>query len=316
MRKLIRVNRGVLYQNIRKYDEALEDFYSDGQWDSLLNASYIHMMRGEYEKGLDLYRVRPTAKSWDKSVRSLGELRGKDVLVVHEQGYGDSIQMARFIPEIVGVAKSVKWATRTALASLLQFNFPQIEVIDCSEEKARALSYKTDAYILVMDMWEACGLKIEGKPYLKPDGRSPAMPAGRRIGLAWRGRTSFANDHNRSMSLDQIWPPIPNATFVALQKDLRDDERRLFDGSVLYDDFLGLAAVISNLDCVLTVDTAVAHLSGALGVKTALLLPYSCDWRWGQEGSTTGWYDSVRLFRQPSFGEWGPAVGTAAAWLT
>lgn len=323
MKAMIRVNRGVLYQNIRMYDEALEDFMSDGEWDSLLNASYIHLMRGEYDKGLELYSVRPTSRSWPNSVRSLEELRGKDVQIVHEQGYGDSIQMSRFVPDVLAVAKSVKWTTRTAMAPLLRANFPQIEVIDCSEERARAISLKLDAHILVMDLWEACGLRVEGKPYLSADSAAvaqmrPRLPEGRRIGMAWRGRTTFANDHNRSMKLSEIWPPIAKATFIALQKEELPDEEKstgIFDGGSLYSDFLGLAAVLANLDCVLTVDTAVAHLAGAMGVKTALLLPYSCDWRWGNTGSTTGWYDSVRIFRQPTFGDWGPAVGGAAAWL-
>jgi hypothetical protein len=245
------------------------------------------------------------------------------VLILHEQGFGDSIQMARFVPQIAAVARSVHWTTRTALMPLFAENFNILGVTfsDGGDVKAAALVYKHDAFVLVMDLWQTCGLGINGDRYLyvKPE---PALqmqarlPPGLKIGLSWRGRTEFANDHNRSAALKDFLPDIPGATFVSLQKDLRDDERPLvFDGGGLIDNFADSAALISCLDAVISVDTATAHLAGALGIPTAILLPYAADWRWGASGATTPWYDSARLFRQPDFGNWAPALAAAAAWL-
>jgi Glycosyltransferase family 9 (heptosyltransferase) len=326
LRQIIRVNRGVLYNSIRRYDEALADFMSDDSTEARLNASYIHLMRGNFWQGLELYRARPSATRWGAKLHRLEDLRDKNVLILHEQGFGDSIQMARFVPKICGilsgVARSCHWTTRTALMPLLAKNFPDVTFSDGGDVKAAALIYKHDVFVLVMDLWQTCGLEISGKPYLGFDRplrdairkRLPAGPNGPYIGLSWRGRTDFANDHNRSASLKDFLPDIAGATFVSLQKDLRDDERPfVFDGGALFSDFAESAALISCLDAVITVDTATAHLAGALGVPTAILLPYAADWRWGESGETTPWYDSVRLFRQPDFGAWAPALAVAAA---
>jgi|ERR1700728_3970608 len=320
LRNIIRVNRGVLYNSVRRYDEALEDFLTDNSPESRLNAAYIHLMRGEYWQGLELYRGRPSVKRWGAKLHKLEDLRDKNVLILHEQGFGDSIQMARFVPKIASVARSVHWTTRTALMPLFAPNFPNVEFSDGGDVKAAALIYKHDAFVLVMDLWQTCGLEIDGNRYLSPDPERAIkmfdrLPKGRKVGLSWRGRTDFANDHNRSAALKDFLPSLP-ATFVSLQKDLRDDERHLvFDGGALINDFADTAALMSCLDAVISVDTATAHLSGALGIPTAVLLPYAADWRWGESGETTPWYDSARLFRQPDFGVWPSAASWVRCWL-
>lgn len=144
-----------------------------------------------------------------------------------------------------------------------------------------------------------------------------ALPRGPCIGLSWRGRPEFSNDHNRSAALKDFLPrSLSGIKLISLQKDLRDEERPyVFDGGALCNDFADTAALMTQLDAVISVDTATAHLAGALGRPTAVLLPYACDWRWGESGDTTPWYDSVRIFRQPEFGAWAPAVAEASAWV-
>lgn len=321
-RGLIRVNRGVLLATMRRYTEALEDFGADGSQESQLNAAYIHLAHGDYEKGLALYRQRPTAKN--RRLRKLDELAGKSVLILHEQGFGDSIQMARFVPQVAAVAKSVHWTTRTALMPLLAYNFPNVRFSDGNDIQAAALCQKNEVVVLVMDLWQTTGLETRGGQFLRAcplrvEKMQAVLPPGRRIALSWRGRTSFANDHNRSMTIDALAPlfigSLAGARFVSMQKDLRADEFGVFDGGALINDFADSAALIACCDAVITVDTATAHLAGALGIKTAILLPYAADWRWGIEGDTTPWYDSARLFRQPAYGAWAPAVAAAAEWL-
>ena len=325
-RELIRINRGVLLQAIGRYDFALADFESGNDDQSRLNAAYIHLARGNFEHGLVLYRSRPTVKQWRAPLHRLENLAGKRVLILHEQGYGDSIQMARFVPQIAAVAKSVHWITRRALEPMLAHNFPDVTLSYGDDVHAAAMIYKHDAFVMVMDLWQTCGLEIEGKPYLRApfkfddiwdrpiEGLSHARP---NIGLAWRGRVDHENNRARSAEFDRWRPALAaaSATYVSLQKDVRDDEREgLIDGGAPFDDFAGSAALLSCLDAVITVDTAVAHLAGALGIKTAILLPYAADWRWGTQGTTTPWYDSVRLFRQPAFDAWEPVIHDALAW--
>ena len=328
LRQIIRVNRGVLYGSVRRYDEALADFAADQSFESRLNAAYIHLMRGDLERGLQLYRQRPAVRQWRAPLHSLEELAGKSVLILHEQGFGDSIQMARFVPQVAAVAKPVHWTTRTALMPLLAGNLPGVTFSDGDTLAASVLVNKHDAFVLVMDLWQTCGLRIDGGPYLRADPQRiermrERLPPGRKIGLSWRGRTEFANDHNRSMTFGDLQSAISEflmeTIFVSLQKDLSQRDwitpiPDVFDGGALIDNFADSAALISCLDAVISVDTATAHLAGALGVKTAVLLPYAADWRWGESGDSTPWYDSVRLFRQPDFGTWAQPVAAAAAW--
>lgn len=319
--QMIRVNRGVLLSSVRRYDEALADFASDNSPESRLNASYVHLLRGNFWQGLELYRARAMVRHWGAKLHRLADLKDKNVLIVHEQGFGDSIQMSRFVPDICAVARSVHWATKSPLMPLFTHNFPGVEFSDGNDVATSALIYKHDAFVLVMDLWQTAGLETRGDKYLRADPvrvekMRRALPQGRKIGLSWRGRPEFSNDHNRSADLKNFLPGSLSATFVSLQKDLRDDERPfVFDGGALCADFADTAALMTHLDAVISVDTATAHLAGAIGIPTAVVLPYACDWRWGESGDMTPWYDSVRLFRQPAFGEWAPAIAQASDWV-
>lgn len=322
LQQMIRVNRGVLLTSVRRYDEALADFGADDSPESRLNASYIHLMRGDFYTGLQLYRARPTVQRWGATMIPVESLAGKDVLIVHEQGFGDAIQMARFVPAVAAVARRVHYVTPAPLLPLFADNFPNVEFSSGTDVRTAALIQKHDAFLLSMDLWQSCGLGISGKPYLRTDRNAPGgvhlLPRPQ-IGLSWRGRPEFSNDHNRSMKLDDLLPILSASllgTFVSLQKDLQPGEAdSLFDGGALCNDFADTAALMTQLDAVISVDTATAHLAGAVGIPTAVLLPYACDWRWGESGETTPWYDSVRIFRQPEFGAWGPAVEAASAWV-
>lgn len=156
-------------------------------------------------------------------------------------------------------------------------------------------------------------------PYLKPDAESVAKwtarlgPADRlRVGLAWSGGTLLANDQNRSIPLQRLSPlfQLP-VDWICLQKEIRDPDRaelarlrglRHFDEAI--DDFSDTAALTELCDVVISVDTVVAHLAGALGKRLWLLLPFGPDWRGLIDREDSPWYPTAKLFRQPALGDW------------
>jgi ADP-heptose:LPS heptosyltransferase len=133
-----------------------------------------------------------------------------------------------------------------------------------------------------------------------------------RVGLVWSGNFQHKNDHNRSLLLQEILPFLPNQfEYISLQKEVREADKLTLDlnphiltfASNL-NNFVDTAALIDNLDLVISVDTSVAHLSGALGKKTLVLLPNAPDWRWLLDREDSLWYPSMKLFRQRGVGDW------------
>jgi ADP-heptose:LPS heptosyltransferase len=186
-----------------------------------------------------------------------------------------------------------------------------------------------DFHCPLMSLPLAFGTTIDTVPHFDryiyaPDGHVKKWGAfmnqmtGQKIGIVARGRRSHANDKNRSFDLKAVVAQLPQHTsYVVLQKDLSDDERAFVDscdniiapGEAL-ESFSDTAAICTHLNQVISVDTSVAHLAGALGTPTTLLLAYRPDWRWGADGETTRWYPSVRLLRQTRSRGWGDALRT------
>jgi Tetratricopeptide repeat len=271
------LGRGASLHYLRRYDEALAEYAKAGCRASQMNAANIHLLRGNYERGLALLRARCAVKDYGCTTPyTLSDLRGKDVFIMHEspgtQGYGDSIHMSRFLPAVTAAARSVHWATGEPVIPLLAFNFPSTSFFVWRSEVDLAFLYGR-CRVLEFDLWQTASpdLTICGKPYLRADPQRVAemqrrLPAGRRIGLSSRS----PNDPTRSAGLCDFLPVIPDgAVPISLQKDLRDDERpHVFDGGALFTDFTGSAALVACLDALITVDTATARLGGALGVRT------------------------------------------------
>jgi hypothetical protein len=138
----------------------------------------------------------------------------------------------------------------------------------------------------------------------------------RRVGLVWSGSTQHKNDHNRSIPI-HLFQSLFNlpVEFHCLQKEIREDDaaflasqNNIHNHIEFLDDFSDTAALIDAMDLVMSVDTSVAHLAGALGKETWILLPYSPDYRWMLETSNSPWYPTAKLFRQSAIGEWGSAI--------
>lgn len=256
------------------------------------------------------------------------------ILLIGDQGYGDTIQFARYIPMVAERCEEVLLGCSAELVPLLA-RLPGVSfsVHRWNEIPGHAAYCRLSSLALVFrTTLETIPNKV---PYLSPD---PARverwarwlqanhPSGtRRIGLAWSGRPTHPNDRRRSIRLDRLGPiaSAGPARFISLQKPIPlSDAGQLEQFPGLVDiseelrEFDDTAALIANLDMVITVDTSIGHLAGALGKPTWIMLPKASDWRWLLERSDSPWYPSVRLFRQQTPGAWDPLIADMAAALS
>ena len=264
------------------------------------NKAHCELFRGDYKNGFERWKWGRAAKlRWCRSIAP--EWRGepvKSLLVWCEQGHGDTIQFQRYLKDIEGRAEFVIFETYKQLLFLTLAQGMDVHTI--GQPQDASCPYPYDAQISLLDLPALLGVSspsdVSGKPYIKP---SPVVSCegvtqGRKVGIVWAGANRHMNDDNRSLKEEDL-----NLPLVSLQKQRECPKNWLDIGSSL-NDYSQTAAVLSELDLLVTVDTSVAHLAGAMGVPTWLIVPLNGDWRWGFTGETTCWYDSVRLFRPKS----------------
>jgi len=332
-------NLGVLHYHRLELDEAIYCAESALALDPDFAGAHFgiaeaSLLRGDFRRGWDEYEWRfrlgnapkllpPTDRpQWDGSPMPSGRL-----LLIADQGYGDVIQFARYIP----------WAARRC---------PDIAVA-CSSE-IRPVVAQQPGVGTTFDHWENqpdfaayCALsglpRLAGTtlptipapiPYLRADPEKVAMwaerlswlvPAGyRRVGIAWSGRPTHVNDRNRSTTLSTFAPlaELPRLALISLPKGPAQGQIGAYWGRAplvnLGVDFADTMAVLHSLDLVVTVDTVFAHMAGAMGRPVWVMLPFAPDWRWLLDRTDSPWYPTVRLFRQPAPGQWDPIVAEIA----
>jgi tetratricopeptide (TPR) repeat protein len=261
----------------------------------------------EWRKRHDRFRrdfINLPGTVWDGS-----ELGSRTLLVHAEQGFGDTIQFARYLPILAGTGAEVVLACDAVLTTLLS-TLPGVRAVakdqplpdyDCwVDQMSLPLLFDTrqDAIPAREGYLRACPARLAAWRSLLPDGR--------KVGIAWAGNPLHSNDSRRSLSVEALQYLLVNrdTTFVNLQLGPRADEGGLSPLPLPLADYAETAALIANLDLVVTVDTSVAHVAGALGIPCWVMLPFAPDWRWQLERRDSPWYASVRLFRQPSPGDW------------
>ena len=267
---------------------------------------------------LDMERFQVPGPLWDGQA-----LKGRTLLVHGEQGMGDLIQFCRYVPRIVAERGGpVVLVCHPPLKPLLR-TVPGVWEVVAKGDQTPPYHYRT--WIMNLPgVFQTTPATIPADiPYLSADPqrvvhwgqRLTDGPRRFRVGLAWAGNPKFGGDHKRSMSLATLAPlaRVPNVAFYSLQKGGRPNdafppELALQDFTAELTDFADTAALVMNLDLVISVDTAVAHLAGALGRPVWTLLPRIPDWRWLLDREDTPWYPTMRLFRQTTPGAWGPVL--------
>ena len=289
------------------------------------------LLSGDMEAGWEEYEWRKRrfpdsfttlpAPQWDG-----GPLDGRRILVLAEQGLGDTIQFARYLPLLARRGAQVAVECAPSLAPLLG-TLPGVTAVPWGSRPPH------DLWIDQMSLPRVFGTTVATVPaaagYLRPDPVRFAqwdrlLPPGRRVGLAWAGNPLHSNDRRRSMPAELLAPllAIEGCVFVSLQLGARAGELPgLADPADRLGDWADTAGLLAALDLVISVDTAVAHLAGALAVPTWLMLPHAPDWRWMLGRDDTPWYAATRLFRQAAPGDWpgvvrqvGSALAEARAW--
>lgn len=290
--------------------------------DIRFNRALLLLLLGRMADGWREHEWRWQAKGFTSPRRSFafpawqGEPMRGTLLVHWEQGLGDTLQFVRFLPEARRRVGRLVLEVQPSLVGLLR----GIEGADAVIAAGDALP-PCDAHVALLSLSHRLGLGTAGLPipYITAPAdrvafwRRRTAAAGLRVGLVWSGNPFHGNDRHRSLP-PTVLKPLIELDFVAwfsLQVGPRQDGLRaaglgdhVVDLAPNLHDFTETAAVIAALDFVVSVDTAVVHLCGALGRPACLLLPFSPDWRWGRTGQDTPWYPSLRLFRQQALRRW------------
>ena len=300
---------------------AIDPDFAAGQW----NRGVALLLNGDFAAGFAAYEWRkrhPVLRHYFAPLPApdwRGEaLAGRHLLIRAEQGFGDTIMLSRFFPELAAAARQVTLCCKPALFPL--FREMNIALLGLDAAPEQKMDFAVDQMSLphILQLTEATIPDAGG--YLRADvGRCAAMagmlPARPRIGLVWAGNVGHDNDRHRSLPPGALAPLLAQSglNFVSLQIGARESEYDVPAPAIR--DYGDTAALISQLDAVVSVDTSVAHLAGALGVPCHVLLSTACDWRWRLGRDTTAWYDSLTLHRQVRLDDWAAPVASVLARL-
>jgi len=294
----------------------------------------------EYEWRLKLKEVVCLQQNFTQPRWEGSPFEGRTLLLHAEQGIGDAIQFIRYVPLVVQRGGKIILECQPELVRLFRRMAPDLPVLAKGQTLPafdvhcpllslprlfstdlgnipRTVPYlHADAAAAVIWRERIAGLGSSLRPSGLPQSRDPSGPD-LKVGLVWAGNPAHKNDRNRSLKPANLarLADVPGVRFISLQKDAATAEARtapagmeLIDVAEELKDFDDTAAVLANLDLIIAVDTAVVHLAGAMGRPVWTLLPYAPDWRWLRERGDSPWYPTMRLFRQPSIGDWDSVI--------
>ena len=331
---LLALNR--LPEAMARYEKAaaLKPGYVEALW----NDALARLAAGDFAEGWRRYETR-----WDHAKLGLkrrqarqplwqgaDDLHGRTILLHAEQGFGDTLQFVRYVPLVARRGADIVLEVQRPLVPLLQ----GIDGVSRVVAQGEPLP-PVDCHCPLMSLPLALAAEVPTIPAACPYLAVPPEKLAKWrsvvgedgppcIGLAWSGSATHRNDRNRSLPLARLRPifDMPGVRFAALQKEFRADDEAVLQsidgilapGDRLHD-FADTAALVALCDLVITVDTAIAHLAGALGKPVWILLPFAADWRWMVEREDSPWYPTARLFRQKTIGDWDGVVARVRAEL-
>lgn len=335
-------NRGVVLQAMNRLGEALASYdravaldpdYAENRW----NRAVCLLLAGDFARGWTEYEWRwrhPALKLYGgkrlpggRRLAPETDLRGKTVLLYAEQGLGDTLQFCRYAPLVAQRGARVLLQVQTPLASLLQGMAGVARVYSNHDDLPGH-----DLQCPLLSLPAVFGTRPDSVPapgrYIHPPPEKLRLwrqrlgaPGRRRIGLVWSGSPKHRGDRSRSLALAALLPLLDADTdFFSLQKELRPEDAQTLRATPALrhygdriEDFGDTAALCELMDGVISVDTSVAHLAGALDKPLSLLLPFAPDWRWMLERPDSPWYPSARLYRQPARADWASVIARVGA---
>lgn len=335
---------GVAYralgENVKAADHYQRSYDLDPSPNTLKDKALAILAQGKLNEGLQAFEIRREAAVWklhesgghlisqaklpDGVVHWQGEdLKGKTVVVYHEEGSGDFIQFCRFIPKL-----RERGVARVFLAGPVQNLLELVcDQFDIDGVVPLAGPFECDYVLGSMSLPWRCGIDLQhvsGLPYFKADPAKIPLRGKLNVGLVWRGNPAYGNDVHRSIPFSEYCAlfDLPGVAFYSLQAGAPGLEVTGlgYDGFVanlepIAQTWRDTARLIQALDVVVSVDTAVAHLAGALGKPVCTLVTNACDWRWDRSSSKTVWYDSMRVFRQKKQGDWDTCIHSVRHFL-
>ena len=288
----------------------------------------------EYEWRYQISGAQPLMPKTDKPQWNGAPLPDdQTLLLIADQGYGDVVMFARYLPWAMSRAKSITVATSPELKSLLQRHFPSLRYITRWDDAAPYVAFCPFSGLPRLHFTRADSIPAPTPYMFAEPGKleswrarlNDVLPAGlKRIGIAWAGRPTHNNDRNRSISLEMLAPfgAIPGVVFVAVQKGPAVAQTSGWRGpaplvalDAQLETFEDTAAVLNCLDLLVCVDTSVGHIAGAMNCPAWIMLPYAPDWRWMMQRGDSPWYPSLRLFRQDAPKAWPKLIERVAGEL-
>lgn len=307
-----------------------------------LARAHIALLQGHFDQGWADYEWRCRTKEADAEERYISErqnasglrmpalpvwsggpLYGRTILVRGEQGHGDVIQFARYIPMIAACAGRVMLEVYPTLVRLLE-NLPGVKQVVPYGAMPRDAELQCAMLSLPRVFRTTLDSIPATVPYLVPPSDVAARWAKRlpktlqrRVGIVWAGNPRHKNDKRRSICFEALAPlwQVDDVHWVSLQVGPRAFETRtaprlIEDMAIDLTDFAETAGALAQLDLLIAADTAVAHLAGAIGLPVWILLPFAADWRWLRDGDSTPWYPTMRLFRQDNCRSWNSVIAS------
>jgi tetratricopeptide (TPR) repeat protein len=332
------INLGMCQHELKNYIDAISSYKKALQINSESNAAawnlgLANLTLGNFQEGWEGYEYRLKIKVFNKyyseykSIKNLGDIRKSDKVIVWcEQGLGDSIQFSRFLNPLIGYCKNITFHVQPELYELVKHSFGDLQVV--SEKSKDNFDYQVPLLSLPKLFRVNSDSIPNNVPYLKVN-QKKAIEWRNRLGinrsrknvaLAYFGNPNHINNAHRSIDLKNFGNKLDDMNIYIVQKIPEEQKMKLLNFTSIKKNYIYLgdflsnfedtAAIIQNMDAVISIDTALAHLAGALAKKTFILLPWSSEWRWMSKTMYTPWYPTATLIRQLEVDDWRASINT------